>query len=656
MKTNKLTRIIGLIGFFLFLSCNNNFEEDFLEEAAQQEEIVLKQLSAKRIVTEEIRNNPVLNTLMEKSKVFAQGRESSQSKEVYSPENDFSVNTDEAMYTSYGDYHSYTFEVFREEPNGLLENLLISLQKDGSYKSWLIAYTLDDSDFESIANNEYIEGIEKRVAIAEIDIDSGSIISSLAANETDPCKKEVSRATGWTIQLYASDCEDGDATGDGDNGDSTHNNDPNGAQGDPNYPGNNDGYNNTGDNDGNTSGGGGSNSDGDLSCFDCNGTDFSTLITSSDIHKLNIDLGFTYASSNAFWLRSFENKATAAQLIYFLEFNTSSEALSFAKEAVTMLRTGNRTQKAFVNSLLEADISTAAKLLVEDEPINCCQFDPSCCNNEVFDPVVQLTARIVIDASDAVFNYFMFMLEAETSWSRRGRAVRGFMEDLGVDVPNDIDNRTLGRLFKVRKRNLDIVIEPVGDYKDTLLDVGISMLDILAVISPSKGASAYLFVKGSGLITAKAISNYLKLISVNAAKIDGLITRLVPKAKYSLDGTGAFRYLKGHHPLAKIAFNKNKARNYSELDAFSVSKSKLESFGGPDVHNIITGKQTSLYKEFGRTGERLTIEKMADIEIKAMVQAGIPEDIATGWVIKALQDLKLQNVKTIPHIPWVGKN
>ena len=38
---------------------------------------------------------------------------------------------------------------------------------------------------------------------------------------------------------------------------------------------------------------------------------------------------------------------------------------------------------------------------------------------------------------------------------------------------------------------------------------------------------------------------------------------------------------------------------------------------------------------------------MAEIEIKAMVNAGISEDIATGWVIKALEDLKEKGVTII---------
>ncbi|MBK9591010.1 MAG: hypothetical protein IPO32_05730 [Crocinitomicaceae bacterium] len=47
---------------------------------------------------------------------------------------------------------------------------------------------------------------------------------------------------------------------------------------------------------------------------------------------------------------------------------------------------------------------------------------------------------------------------------------------------------------------------------------------------------------------------------------------------------------------------------------------------------------------------------MADIEIQAMVNVGIPSDIATGWIIKALEDLKIQGVSDVYNIPWNGVN
>lgn len=50
------------------------------------------------------------------------------------------------------------------------------------------------------------------------------------------------------------------------------------------------------------------------------------------------------------------------------------------------------------------------------------------------------------------------------------------------------------------------------------------------------------------------------------------------------------------------------------------------------------------------------MDKMAEIEVKAMVNVGMPRDVATGWVVKALEDLQKQGVKYITNIPWNGLN
>ena len=54
--------------------------------------------------------------------------------------------------------------------------------------------------------------------------------------------------------------------------------------------------------------------------------------------------------------------------------------------------------------------------------------------------------------------------------------------------------------------------------------------------------------------------------------------------------------------------------------------------------------------------KQIGIGEIADIETKAMVNAGIPEDIATGWVVKGLEDLQTKGVKSIANILWNGIN
>ena len=115
--------------------------------------------------------------------------------------------------------------------------------------------------------------------------------------------------------------------------------------------------------------------------------------------------------------------------------------------------------------------------------------------------------------------------------------------------------------------------------------------------------------------------------------------------------------------MAKKAFEGDLAYNYN--DAFSVKVTSLEdawrsaNTGIPqNVHGKVTGQQNSLYSAWKKAnpGKKLSLDEMADIEIQAMANVGIPRDIATGWVVRSLEDLKLQGVTEIKNIPWNGVN
>ncbi len=323
--TAHLPRILCTLLLLIVVSCSTAIEEVSLEENLEQQELKEKQLRAERIPSEQITQSATLTQLLEKSKVF---EASTSSKTVYNPQWGFSVNTEEAMFTTFGDYHSYTFEIFRDNPNGLLENLVISLQRDGAYKSWLIAYDFDDEDYAKIARKEYIAGLGQRASITEIDIEAGIILSDLAANGNDPCKKkEISRATGWTIEIASADCgEGGSGSGGGWDSGGSGDGDWNGASDDPNYPGNNEGYNNDhGDTFGSGSGSGQSDGNGPA-CFDCNGVDYSTLIYGSAHFKLINRLGYGYLSEESQWFLNAQNKDATVSIVNYLNGNTSSTA------------------------------------------------------------------------------------------------------------------------------------------------------------------------------------------------------------------------------------------------------------------------------------------------------------------------------------------
>lgn len=147
------------------------------------------------------------------------------------------------------------------------------------------------------------------------------------------------------------------------------------------------------------------------------------------------------------------------------------------------------------------------------------------------------------------------------------------------------------------------------------------------------------------------------LNNVFLKNIDNTITKLKSKAKFELNGTGIYNDVKGHHPLIGKAFEGVKEYDYKQ--AFSVSPKKLDEISGiVNIHPKITGQQNTLYTAWRKSNPNKTLEidDMAEIEIKAMVNVGIPEDIATGWVVKALEDLKAKGVTTIKNIPWNGVN
>ncbi len=74
---------------------------------------------------------------------------SSSQKDVHDSEHGFTINTDRVKYIEDGSsYHSYTFPILRDVDNGLLENLVFSLQEDGSYDTFIVTYdlSLDQQD------------------------------------------------------------------------------------------------------------------------------------------------------------------------------------------------------------------------------------------------------------------------------------------------------------------------------------------------------------------------------------------------------------------------------------------------------------------------------------------------------------------------------
>lgn len=146
------------------------------------------------------------------------------------------------------------------------------------------------------------------------------------------------------------------------------------------------------------------------------------------------------------------------------------------------------------------------------------------------------------------------------------------------------------------------------------------------------------------------------------SQINSTIVRLTEKAKFDLVNTGKYADVLGHHTLCKSAFKNNYAtdalfKQYYD-EAFSVSVKQLEKYGGKGIHAKITGQQNKLYSAWVKANPnaKLTIDELANIEIESMTNVGIAPDIATGWVVKALEKLKIQGVSNITNVSWNGLN
>lgn len=142
-KTSKLLSIIILFG--LFLSLFNCQKEDF-EEDLQNKRIPFKM---KIINKDSILNNQVLSQKI-KTIIGGNSIETDNNRDmIYNSDYGFTINTNRAKYieSSDGTFHSYTFSVKTDLNQGnenVIENLVISLQTDGTYSSEIAIYDISN--------------------------------------------------------------------------------------------------------------------------------------------------------------------------------------------------------------------------------------------------------------------------------------------------------------------------------------------------------------------------------------------------------------------------------------------------------------------------------------------------------------------------------
>lgn len=213
-----------------------------------------------------------------------------------------------------------------------------------------------------------------------------------------------------------------------------------------------------------------------------------------------------------------------------------------------------------------------------------------------------------------------------------------------------------------------ILLSDVNNQSHTVSDIGI-MIDLCADLGYDRivlkkeveKQSLEQYTTGNyilGKLDENGQEIYLEFENETHTIVTGWLVE--PKGKIELvavdysakedlnDGLGAYGINRGHHILAKKAFEGEVG--YNLYAALSISVDKLEDL---DVkHAAITGQQYRLYTAYAKTGRPLTMEAMKRMEIQAMVSAGIPPDYAFHAVNEAIDDLISRRITHPVKIPW----
>ncbi len=117
------------------------------------------------------------------SNKHSQKNENTQARTVYNPTYDFTIDTDYSNYLEYGNYHSYTFPVIRDEENeNLIENFVLSLQNDGTYSLNLYQYDLSSNNNGTLTNSDIIK-VTQTIFPEDLDF-----TNQVLSRDSDPCR------------------------------------------------------------------------------------------------------------------------------------------------------------------------------------------------------------------------------------------------------------------------------------------------------------------------------------------------------------------------------------------------------------------------------------------------------------------------------------
>ena len=642
MKKKLLKRLklgILILGISLFsTNCQKEDKDDnVVTKSALNKEQIPQEFTIQKLTFKDIKNNSaIFNKFQNKSFEIA-AKKDTNTKETSNSNPAFIINKNAIKYIQNQDktYHSYTFPVYRENTNYGLENLVLSYQSDDNYKAYIVSYDLTEDEILDLKNNLVVD-LENKTSL--IELDSKQIVSNIFNKGGTNAKisNEDISAKSITIAIEFECCSYGNLSHPNGRYESNGSKCPghslcylysesgggsSGSGGNSNGGSSNGNSSGIGPGSGTSSSGGGGGSGGATSPV-VDGVEAS-------IRRVNSLIGPVYSLNfkQEKFLRNKDNIGVLLGIEDFLYDNKSNEAKELAESAMDALMNGNTKEKALAKAFLNKDYKLTAKILTEGATYRelTCPYPP--CEGE-FDAVV-LTAEIINGAIDGFGNIILAYFEWTTEDDFQGELMRRVMPKMGIEVPSDVSNETLGELFTFRKRDRELTIEYEKTIKEEIIDVGISALDVVTILSPSKGGGAYLFARtGTGVVTKVAFSKYLKQIkNIASTTLKG------GRGHKSFD---AFKRAEGNASSGNALHHVVEQNGHKSLNSLKFGKTNIHNTkniidiptGTGTLHDNVTRYYSKIH-DF--TEEKRFREWIADLPFEEQYKEGIRVLKLHGW-------------------------
>ncbi len=262
----------------------------------------------------------------------------------------------------------------------------------------------------------------------------------------------------------------------------------------------------------------------------------------------------------------------------FVIDNNSVDAINFAKDIVEILSVGNSTEKEIISELLKAlngnsTFNINSFLNPNETPT---EIGPaSFCDQLNWDPgsnpetLYAFGPGLIQDLTDAGWSLFIRGFEHFVSDSVEGDLIRDVFELRGIPISSDVNNETLGEFFQVFSEGGEFKIRYEEGIGLDLLNIGLDVLDIVTILSPSKGGGAYLAARGGGAVTKASMKAFLK--------------RLDDISKTTLAGGRGYKSFDAFKKVEGNASSGNELHHIVEQNGFRGLNQ--QKFGKTNIHN-----------------------------------------------------------------------